>query len=53
MDVAQIVARLVVARIERVTSARVERCAWDAELDEADKVGAGAESPGEVVLSAQ
>ncbi len=41
-----------VARVERIPGARVERRAWDAEFDEADKVGAGAESPGEVVLSA-
>ncbi len=54
MHVAEVVAHLlVVARVERVPGACVERRAWDAELKEADKVGAVAESPCEVVFSAQ
>ena len=48
VDVVQVVAGLVVARIVRCAGARVQRRRRDAELDEADKIGAGAESSGRV-----
>lgn len=44
VDVVEVVAGLVVARVIGLARARVQRRAGDPELDEADKVGAAAEA---------